>query len=146
MAGLGFDDGMPRVIPAKTHAVIDYVHVATNFVAALLFRRRRNRAASNAALVLGAAVLGNALMTDYELGVFRLYSFKVHGMLDYGVAAASAAIPALLDIADTPEAAYFFAQGAGEGVIAGISDYSDNSGAEHMKPMQRDWYSAQRAA
>src|SRR4051794_30047041 len=144
MAGLGFDDNMPRVISSKTHSIIDYVHVATNFLAAALFRRRGNRAASNAALVLGAAVLGNAMMTDYELGVFRLYSFKVHGMLDYGVAAASAAMPVLLGIHDTPEAAFFYTQGAGESAIAGISDYSDNSGAE--RPMQRDWYSAQRAA
>jgi hypothetical protein len=51
--------------------------------------------------LLGVAVLGNALMTDYPLGVFRLYPFKVHGILDYGVAAASAGLPALLDIDDS---------------------------------------------
>src|SRR5438067_1728297 len=106
MAGLGFDDAFPRVISARTHSIVDYVHAGTNFVAAALFRGR-NRRASNAALALGLAVLGNALMTDYDLGVFRLYSFKVHGMLDYGVAATSAAFPILLGIRDTPEANYF---------------------------------------
>lgn len=48
---------------------------------------------------------------------------------DYGVAATSAAFPKLLKIEGTPEAAFFYAQGGGETVIAGISDYNDNSGA-----------------
>jgi hypothetical protein len=132
MAGLTIDDGMPRVISARTHSVIDYIHVATNFLVAALFRSRRyrNRAASNAALALGAGVLANSLMTDYELGVFRLYSFKVHGVLDYGVAAASAAMPALLGFEDTPEAKFFYMQGAGETAIAGVSDYDDQSGSK----------------
>src|ERR1700741_4553291 len=77
----------PKVISARTHAVIDYLHAGTNFVAAALLWKRNRRAAVGA-LALGAGVLGNALMTDYPLGVFRLYSFKVHGLLDYGVAAA----------------------------------------------------------
>jgi hypothetical protein len=128
MAGLKIDDAMPRVISSKTHGVIDYIHAATNFVAGAIFRKSNPRAA-NAAFALGAGVLANALMTDYELGVFRLYSFKVHGILDYGVAATSAALPAILHIQDTPEAGYFYAQGGGEAVIAGISDYDDNSGA-----------------
>jgi len=57
------------------------------------------------------SVLGNALMTVYELGVFRVWSFKVHGILDYGVAATSAAPPTLLEIRDTPEADFFYMQG-----------------------------------
>jgi len=128
MAGLGIDDAMPKVIGSKTHAAIDYIHAATNFIAGAIFRKSNVRA-SNAAFALGAGVLANALMTDYQLGVFRLYSFKVHGILDYGVAATSAALPAMLNIKDTAEANYFYAQGGGETVIAGITNYDDNSGA-----------------
>src|SRR5512133_578002 len=129
MSGLGFDDFFPKKISAKTHAVIDYIHAGTNFLVGALFLKR-NKRASTGAFILGASVLANALMTDYELGVFRLYSFKVHGMLDYGVAATSAAMPAILGITDTPEATFFYAQGGGETVIAGLSDYTDNSGAQ----------------
>jgi len=132
MAGLVVDNALPRVISARTHSVIDYIHAGTNFVAAAIFRKRNIRA-SNAAFALGAGVLANALMTDYELGVFRLYSFRVHGILDYGVAATSAALPALLNISDSPEANYFYAQGAGETAIAGISDYDDDSGAQRTR-------------
>jgi hypothetical protein len=130
MAGLKIDDKLPRVISARTHAVIDYIHAGTNFLVGFLFQQRGNQRAANAAYALGASVLANALMTDYHLGVFRLYNFRVHGILDYGVAATSAAMPGVMGFADTPEASYFYAQGAGETAIAGISDYDDNSGAQ----------------
>jgi hypothetical protein len=128
MAGL-VSDSLPRVISAKTHGIIDYIHAATNFTAAALFRRSGNVRASNCALALGANVLMNALCTDYQLGVFRVWNFKVHGILDYGVAATSASMPAMFGFNDTPEAAYFYGQAAGETVIAAITDYDDNSGA-----------------
>jgi hypothetical protein len=131
MAGLKFDDAMPRVISSKTHSIIDYVHVATNLIAGALFWKRNKRAATGA-FILGGTVLANSLMTDYELGVFRLYSFRVHGILDYAAAASSAAMPAMLGFSNKPAASFFYTQGAGEAVIAGISDYSDNSGAERL--------------
>lgn len=145
MAGLKFDDAFPKVISAKTHSILDYIHAGTNFAVAALFRRR-NRRASNAAFALGASVLANALMTDYPLGVFRLYSFKTHGILDYGVAAASAALPSLLGIEDTSEAGYFHAQGAGETLIAGLSDYSDTSGSRRHRRQVRQLFQRRRAA
>ncbi len=131
MAGILID--APRVINARTHSVIDYIHAATNFAAGVVFRKRDNVRASNAAFALGAGVLANALCTDYPLGVFRVYSFKTHGILDYGVAAASAIMPELLRIQDTPEAGYFRGQGGGETVIAAISDYDDNTGAKRIR-------------
>ncbi len=134
MAGLGIDNGFPRVISSRTHAAIDYVHAATNFLAGALFWNR-NRAAAAAAFFLGANVLTNALMTDYELGVFRKWSFQVHGILDYGVAATSSMVPALLGLPESSaEARYFYGQGAGETLIAGISDYQDDSGANRYHP------------
>ena len=136
MAGL-ISDALPEVIDSKTHAVIDYIHAGTNIIAGILFRNR-NRRASNAAFALGAAVLVNALCTDYELGVFRLYNFRVHGLLDYGVAAASAAMPPILGLESTAERSYFYGQGGGESVIAAITDYNDDSGAQHFHGELRD--------
>jgi hypothetical protein len=146
MSGLKFDNAFPPLISSKTHSIIDYIHAGTNIAAGLIFRRRGNDRAAAAAFALGAAVLGNALMTDYEYGVFRVWSFRVHGILDYGVAAASAAIPALLSIEDTPERAYFFGQGGGESVIAGISDYEDVSGARRTGRSYNQRYRGERAA
>jgi len=146
MAGLIIDDRMPRVISAKTHGVIDYIHAATNFIAGFAFRKR-NRKASNAAFALGAGVLANALMTDYPLGVFRVYSFKVHGLIDYGVAATSAALPELLNLRNnSAPAQYFYGQGAGETVIAGISDYDDESGSRLDFKLLQSSFQRRRAA
>src|SRR5438477_13039581 len=133
MSGLKFDDFFPGVISSKTHSIIDYIHAGTSFIAAALFYKRGNSRAGHAAAALGAGVLMNALMTDYEYGVFRVWSFKTHGILDYGVAAASASFPKLLDIKDTPESAFFHAQGGGETLIARLSNYNDNSGSRRQR-------------
>jgi hypothetical protein len=141
MSGLLIDDAFPGVISAKTHGIIDYIHAGTNFLAAAVFRRT-NKRASAAAFALGLDVLANALMTDYPLGVFRVYSFKMHGALDYGLVASCGVIPQLLHIENDREAIYFNLQGAGEAIIAALSDYTDDSGSRRS----RDWSQFRRAA
>lgn len=124
----------PKIISARTHAVIDYIHAGTNFFVGAMFWRRRKRAAATGAFALGAGVLVNALMTDYPLGVFRVYPFKVHGLLDYGVAAASGFMPDMLGIRHrSPEAKFFRAQGVGETGIAAVTDYDDKTGAKRFR-------------
>jgi hypothetical protein len=147
MSGLKFDNAFPPIISSKTHSIIDYIHAGTNIAAGFIFRKRGNNRAAAAAFGLGAAVLGNALMTDYEYGVFRVWSFRVHGILDYGVAATSAAFPALLGIEETPERSYFLGQGGGETLIAGITDYEDDSGAQRNREQSYNRrYRGERAA
>jgi len=132
MAGIG--NGGPKIISARTHAVIDYIHAATNFAVAAIFWKRNRRRAAKGAFALGAAVLANALMTDYPGGVFRLYPFKVHGILDYGVAAASGFMPEMAGIRPhTGEGKFFRAQGAGETAIAAATNYNDHSGARRLR-------------
>ena len=93
MAGLGIDDG-----PPKTYTRKDFTQSLTIFTPGRILWPQRCFATETGGrptqdFRAGASVLANALMTDYPLGAFRLYSFRVHGALDYGVAAASAAIP-----------------------------------------------------
>jgi hypothetical protein len=75
MAGLRFDDAFPKVISAKTHSIIDYIHAGTNFAVAALFRRR-NRRASNAAFALGASVLANGPDDGLSSGCFSPVQFQ----------------------------------------------------------------------
>jgi thiamine transporter ThiT len=127
-------NGGPKIISARTHAVIDYIHAATNFAVAGIFWKRNRRKAAKGAFALGAAVLGNALMTDYPGGVFRLYPFEVHGILDYGVAAASGFMPEMAGIRPhTAEGKFFRVQGTGETGIAAITDYHDHTGAKRFR-------------
>jgi hypothetical protein len=124
----------PKVISPKAHGIIDYIDAGTSFVAGAILRRRNPRA-SSAAIALGASILANALMTDYPLGVFRRYSFRVHGALDYGIAAASTSMPRLLGIKGEPEARFFKWQGTGEGVISAMTDYSDARGSRRRSQL-----------
>jgi len=140
MAGLGFDDFFPKVVDAKTHGIIDYIHAGVNFAAGAMLMKR-SKGAAIGAFALGGSVLLNALMTDYEYGVFRKWDFKVHGLLDYGVAATSAMLPALLDTDDTAAKSFFYGQGVAETMTAGMTDYDDDSGAEntHESDWERRW-------
>jgi hypothetical protein len=137
MSGLKVDNFFPRVISSKTHSIIDYIHAGANFAAAALFYKRGNRRAGHAATALGASVLLNALMTDYEYGVFRVWDFKTHGILDYGVAAASGAMPKLLRLKKARDSAFFYTQGGGETAIACLSDYDDDSGSRRQLRLLR---------
>jgi hypothetical protein len=129
----------PKVISPKTHAIIDYANAGAHILAGALFRRNGRLRASNAAYALGVSILANSLMTDYPLGVFRHYSFRVHGALDYGIAAASTSMPRLLGIEDEPEARFFKWQGTGEGVVAAMSDYTDSRGSRRRRGNLRQW-------
>jgi len=125
MAGL-MNRLTPKVLGVRTHGVIDYVHAGLNFAAAALLRNT-NRRASKAAFAIGAGVLANALLTDYPLGVFRVYGFRLHGAVDHGLATTSASVPRLLGIKDLPEARFFTLQSTAAALVAGLTDYKDVS-------------------
>ena len=127
-----FREIFPKIISPKAHSVIDYAHVGGNIIAAAFFRKK-NRAASNAAIGLAVAGLLNAILTDYPLGLFRIYSFRTHGVADYGIAAATEMIPKMFEFAGDPEAKYFRVLGAGELLIVELSDYRDTSGCVHAR-------------
>ncbi len=141
MAGLGFDDFFPRVIDSKTHGIIDYIHAGVNFAAGAMLMKRGSKGAAIGAFALGGSVLFNALMTDYEYGVFRKWDFKVHGLLDYGVAAASSVMAPTLGSDDTAAKSFFYGQGGAETMTAGMTDYDDDSGAENPQQSngERRW-------
>ena len=94
-------------ISSKANSIIDYIHASTNFAAAAYFYKRGDSRGGHAATALDAGVLIDALMTDYEYRVCRVWSFKTHGILDYGVALPGPHFPKLLDIEDSPDAVYF---------------------------------------
>jgi hypothetical protein len=127
---------VPKVISAKTHGVIDYVHAGTNLLAGALLYRHDRRAATGAFL-LGTGALANALLTDYSWGVLRLYSFETHSTLDYGLASMSAAMPKLMGVESGLAKAFFRMQGAGGTAFARLTNYHDRSGAKHWRREMR---------
>lgn len=110
--------GVPKVIDPKTHAVLDYMVAGTFFTAGFMLRRRNPRAAG-LAFANAVAVMGATLFCDYPGGVWPLFSFKTHGLLDAMQAAMAGAGPAVLGFASEPEAQFFHGQALSEvGVIA----------------------------
>lgn len=114
---------VPKVIDPATHAILDYV-TAGGFVALGFALLRRNPRAAGLAFFNGAAVLGLSLVTDYPGGVWRKVSFATHGAIDAVQAAGTAAGPALLGFAGSPEAQFFHAQAALEGGIIAATDWN----------------------
>jgi hypothetical protein len=110
--------GVPKVITPKTHAVLDYI-VAGTFLTAGFAMRRRNARAANLAFANAIAVLGASMFCDYPGGVWPLFSFRTHALLDAMQAAMAGAGPTVLGFAAEPEAQFFHGQALSEiGVIA----------------------------
>jgi hypothetical protein len=71
---------LARAIPQDVHSVLDYVHSAGFFVSARLARTKRARATG---IVLGAALGGTSLVTDYRLSAAKLLPIETHEAADY---------------------------------------------------------------
>src|SRR3954467_4938796 len=115
--------GVPKVIDPKTHAVLDYL-VAGTFLTAGWWMRRRNTRASGLAFANGIAVLGATLFCDYPGGVWPLFSFKTHGLLDMMQAGMAGAGPSVLGFASEPEAQFFHGQALSEVGVVAATDFA----------------------
>ena len=82
-----------RFISTRTHGVIDYLMGALLLVAPYVLGFADGTAAQWVPQVLGAALVGAALLTDYELGAVRLIPMPVHLGLDLAAGALLAASP-----------------------------------------------------
>ncbi len=115
--------GVPKVIGAKGHAVVDYL-TAGSFFAAWYALKHRNPAAASFACANGIAILGSSMLTDYPGGVWRVFSFKTHGMIDVGLTALAAVGPSILGFAKQPEGQFFHGQAAMEAGVVAATDFN----------------------
>ena len=114
---------VPKVISAKGHAVIDYL-TAGSFFAAWYALRRRNPTAASLACANGMAVLGSSMLTNYPGGIWPVFSFKTHGLIDVGLTAMAALGPTVLGFADEPAGQFFHGQAAMEAGVVAATDFS----------------------
>ena len=114
----GLTENVPKPITPGVHAVLDYGVASTYLAMGTQLAKRHPRAAA-LAFLNGALVLGLSMLTDYPGGVWRVISFKSHGVADAMQAGLAGFGPVLFGFAGDPEAAYFYGQAASEvGVIA----------------------------
>lgn len=124
---------LPKVMDARRHGAIDYLHAAFFLGMALAYRRRRPRVAV-AAAVTGGFLLTEALLTDYPMGMKKVIPFEVHGRIDGSAALASLSLPRILAIEGTAAAALFKGSGIFGATMVGLTDYnSERARAERER-------------
>ncbi|HUS19414.1 MAG TPA: hypothetical protein VMZ25_07170 [Terriglobales bacterium] len=129
-------DRMPKMLDAKTHAVMDYV-VGGTCLAMAAFLWKRNKRASIAATMCGAATLTNAMLTDYPGGVKKIFSFETHGRIDAGLAGLTATMPTFFAFRGEEEAKYFTGLALAETVVTGLTDF-ESGGKVIPMPVNRN--------
>jgi SPW repeat len=81
------------MISSRTHGFIDYAMGILLIAAPWLLGFADGTAAQWVPVVLGIVMLGQAVMTDYELGLMRVIPFSVHLAMDFALGILLAASP-----------------------------------------------------
>ncbi len=105
-----------RFIPTKFHAPLDYVVGVVLIAGPWIFQYSGSGAATAISIVLGIGLIAYSLLTNYELGVWKVAPMAVHNVIDVVAGALLAASPWLFGFAD--EGANFWAPFVVIGVAA----------------------------
>jgi hypothetical protein len=89
-----------RFIPTRYHAPLDYTVGALLIAAPWIFQFSGHAGATALSIALGAGLIAYSLITDYELGVWKLAPMAVHNLIDIAAGALLAASPWIFDFAD----------------------------------------------
>lgn len=87
------------MISTKIHGYLDYIMGATLILLPLILDIPEG-AASTLLVVLGAGVIVYSLITDYELGLFKILAMKTHLLIDLMGGILLIAAPWLFGFAD----------------------------------------------
>ena len=120
------------MISSRTHGFIDYAMGILLIAAPWLLGFADGTAAQWVPVVLGIVMLGQAVMTDYELGMIRAIPFSVHLMMDFVLGALLAASPWLFGFADRVYWPHLILGLAELGVAAMTSRRTVEVGTTHM--------------
>ena len=89
-----------RVISTRTHGMIDYGTGLLLLILPYLLGFANGGAAQWVPMLIGLAIIGMSLMTDYELSIAKIVPMPVHLMADIGAGLLLAASPWLFSFAD----------------------------------------------
>jgi hypothetical protein len=83
-----------RILPTRMHAILDYIIGVVLLLAPEIFGfSEAGGAAVLIPRIVGVLILGQALMTNFELGVFKILPMSAHLGIDYLVGIFLAASP-----------------------------------------------------
>jgi SPW repeat-containing protein len=89
-----------RFIPTKFHAPLDYIVGVALIALPWIFQFSEHTAATVVSIVLGIGLIAYSLITDYELGVWKIAPMAVHNLIDVVAGALLAASPWIFGYAD----------------------------------------------
>lgn len=89
-----------RFLPTKFHAPLDYIVGVALIAAPWIFQFSDVSAAAVVSIVLGIGLIAYSLLTDYELGVWKVAPMAVHNVIDVVAGAFLAASPWIFGFAD----------------------------------------------
>jgi hypothetical protein len=89
-----------RFIPTKFHAPLDYIVGAALIAAPWILQFSEHTAPTVIAIVLGIGLIAYSLLTDYELGVRRVFPMTIHNLIDIAAGVLLAASPWIFGFAD----------------------------------------------
>jgi hypothetical protein len=89
-----------RFIPTKFHAPLDYIVGVALIAAPWIFQFSDVSAAAVVSIVLGIGLIAYSLLTDYELGVWKVAPMAVHNVIDVVAGGFLAASPWIFGFAD----------------------------------------------
>ena len=89
-----------RFIPTRVHGVLDYLTAGVLIAAPSLLGFRKSGVQTWLPIALGVGTIGYSLLTDYELGLFKVIPMPMHLALDAANGALLAASPWLFGFAE----------------------------------------------
>lgn len=113
---------MPKMISPRVHSALDYAVAGSFLLMGALFWKRNRRAAVGA-LLCGGATAAVSLLTDYPGGAQKLISYPMHGQIDTGLIAMTAAMPKLVNIENDREAKFFARQAMAKTAITAMTNF-----------------------
>ena len=87
-------------IPTRVHGVLDYLTAGVLIAAPSLLGFRKQGMQTWLPIALGVGTIGYSLLTDYELGLFKVIPMPAHLALDAANGVLLAASPWLLGFAE----------------------------------------------
>ena len=93
-----------RFIPTRVHGVLDYLTAGVLIAAPSVLNVRPHGMQRWLPVALGVGTIGYSLLTDYELGLFKVIPMPMHLALDAANGALLAASPWLFGFAEETSA------------------------------------------
>jgi len=128
---------MPKMISPRVHSALDYAVAGSFLLMGALFWKRNRRAAIGS-LLCGGATAAVSLLTDYPGGARKVIPYSMHGQIDTGLIAMTAAMPKLVKIESDPEAKFFSRQALAKTAITAMTDFDHDGRKTSRRERDQD--------